>query len=77
MDFQKLITKIKGLSTTQLINLSKELLSSSTFDDNSDVRVIIEECFPNELFQVALIGLQSEILREMTERTRLMLVAMK
>lgn len=72
MDLQPISKKINKLNSDHLIRLSKELSSSTTFDDNSDIRIIIKECLPNEQFHIAIIGLQSALLREITERLRLL-----
>ena len=72
MDLKAMSEKISKLNLDRLIRLSQELLSSTTFDDNSDIRIIIKECLPNEQFHLAVIGLQSALLREITERVRLL-----
>lgn len=72
MDLKVMSEKISKMNLDRLIRLSQELLSSTTFDDNSDIRIIIKECLPNEQFHLAVIGLQSTLLREITERVRLL-----
>ena len=68
-DLTKLNKKIKELNTTQLISLSEQCFST-TFDEKSDVRKIIEECLPEERFTYALVMLQLLLLRDITQKLK-------